>query len=503
MPDRSTTVQELLQEKHPEAKSPPAQALVQDELLPINPIVFDRLTPDLIKDVGRHASGSAGPSGLDAEAWKRMLTCFKQSSDHLCNALAAAAYCLCTEDLTGQDLSAFTASRLIPLDKKPGVRPIAVGEVFQRIICKSVLKEIERDILQATVPLQNCVGVPSACEAAIHAMDRLFSRPSVQGILLVDASNAFNALNRTAALHNVPRLCPAMAQIVTNTYGKPIRLFVSGGGEILSKEGTCQGDPLAMAIYAEAVTPLIRHLQQACPSTTQCWYADDDGAGDNLRTLRQYWDELARVGPDYGYFPNARKTVLLAKPQYREEAQRRFADTGITIRSEGCRYLGGALGEEEFCRGFMMAMADKWCNDLHTLANIAQTQPHAVYTAFTKGFSSKWKFHMRSTQCSPDVFTTLDNLINKELLPAFTGREFHHEQSERTLLSLPVRLGGLAIPVLSDIASNEYLASQRVTEPLVDLIVNDNQDEARKMDSRVQRHCCLLGVTVSIALLRQ
>ena len=171
MSDRSTTVQELLQEKHPEAKSPPAQALVQDELLPINPIVFDRLTPDLIKDVGRHASGSAGPSGLDAEAWKRMLTCFKQSSDHLCNALAAAAYCLCTEDLTGQDLSAFTASRLIPLDKKPGVRPIAVGEVFRRIIYKSVLKVIERDILQATVPLQNCVGVPSACEAAIHAMD--------------------------------------------------------------------------------------------------------------------------------------------------------------------------------------------------------------------------------------------------------------------------------------------------------------------------------------------
>ena len=67
MPDRSTTVQEL-QEKHPEAKSPPAQALVQDELLPINPIVFDRLTPDLIKDVGRHASGAAGPFDLDAEA---------------------------------------------------------------------------------------------------------------------------------------------------------------------------------------------------------------------------------------------------------------------------------------------------------------------------------------------------------------------------------------------------------------------------------------------------
>ena len=99
---------------------------------------------------------------------------------------------------------------------------------------------------------------------------------------------------------------------------------------------------------------------------------------------------------------------------------------------------------------------------------------------------------MLSTQCSPDVFTTLDNLINKELLPAFTGWEFHHEQSERTLLSLPFRLGGLAIPVLSDIASDEYLAS-RVTEPLVDLIVNDNQNEARRMDSKPQTALLLAG----------
>ena len=135
------------------------------------------------------------------------------------------------------------------------------------------MKVIERDILQATVPLQNCIGVSSACKAAIHATDRLFSWPSAQGILLVDASNAFNAINRTAALYNVPHLCPAMAQIMTNTYGKPIRLFFSGGGKILSKEGTCLGDALAMAIYAVAVTPLIRHLQQACPSTTQTMMA--------------------------------------------------------------------------------------------------------------------------------------------------------------------------------------------------------------------------------------
>ena len=114
------------------------------------------------------------------------------------------------------------------------------------------MRVIERDVLCATAPLQVCMGVPSACEAAIHSMDRLFRDRNVQGILLIDASNAFNSLNRSAALHNVSRCCPALTQIFQNTYTWPIRLFVANGGEILSEEGTCQGDPLAMAIYAVA-----------------------------------------------------------------------------------------------------------------------------------------------------------------------------------------------------------------------------------------------------------
>ena len=288
VPDCAKTVRDILLDKHPLPRSPPAAALIEEEPVQIKPIVFDRLTPDLIRDVGRHASGAAGPSGLDAEAWKRMLTCFRQSSNRLCAALAAAAYSLCTQDLTNVNLSALTAARLIALDKKPGVRPIAVGEVFRRIICKSIMRVIERDVLCATAPLQLCVGVPSACEAAVHAVGGLFRSPFIQGILLVDASNAFNALNRLAALHNVPRLCPAMAQVFVNTYSRPIELFLPGGGEILSQEGTCQGDPLAMAIYAVAITPLIRQLQDTCPSITQCWYADDDMAADYAQTLRRY-----------------------------------------------------------------------------------------------------------------------------------------------------------------------------------------------------------------------
>ena len=178
----SKTVRDILLEKHPQARAPPAHVLLEEEVGYINPIAFERLTPDLIKDVGRRTKGAAGPSGLDAEAWKRMLTCFKMSSNRLCAALAATAYCLCTEKLTG-DLSAFTAACLIPSDKNPGVRLIAVDEVFRRIICKSVMQVVKHDVMCATAPLQMCVGIPSTCEAAVHAMDRLFRFLDIHGIL--------------------------------------------------------------------------------------------------------------------------------------------------------------------------------------------------------------------------------------------------------------------------------------------------------------------------------
>ena len=212
-------------------------------------------------------------------------------------------------------------------------------------------------MLTVTAPLQTCVGVPSACEAAVHGLNLLYQAPDVEGELLVDASNAFNALNRKAALHNVPRICPALGRIFTNTYQAPSRLFVTGGGDVLSCEGTCQGDPLAMAVYAVATTPLIKHLATSCPTTAQAWYADDDAAADHLEPLRQYWEEISNAGPGYGYFPNASKTVLLVKPENANRARELFADTGIPVSSSGSRYLGGALGEDDFCRDYIMKMA--------------------------------------------------------------------------------------------------------------------------------------------------
>ena len=88
----------------------------------------------------------------------------------------------------------------------------------------------------------------------------IFEADETDAALLVDASNAFNSLNRAAALNNIRVLCPLIATYVTNTYRVPARLFVVGGSELKSAEGTTQGDPLAMSMYAISLQPLISLL---------------------------------------------------------------------------------------------------------------------------------------------------------------------------------------------------------------------------------------------------
>ena len=212
-----------------------------------------------------------------------LLLSLLSSSTKLCEAIAIMTRTLCTTFIDPATIEPLVASRLIPLDKGEGaVRPIGVGEVIRRIIGKCVVNIAKGDVVEASGSLQLCAGQKAGSEAAIHAMHTVFEADDTDAALLIDASNAFNALNRATALHNIRVLCPVIAVYAINTYRKSARLFITGGKEILSAEGTTQGDPLAMGLYALSVQPLITSLGVAS-STKQCWFADDAcGAGSIL-----------------------------------------------------------------------------------------------------------------------------------------------------------------------------------------------------------------------------
>jgi len=51
--------------------------------------------------------------------------------------------------------------------------------------------------------MQLCAGQLSGGEAAFHPIRDAFHDDDSEGMLLIDAANAFNSLNRAVALYNI------------------------------------------------------------------------------------------------------------------------------------------------------------------------------------------------------------------------------------------------------------------------------------------------------------
>ena len=130
---------------------------------------------------------------------------------------------------------------------------------------KTVSLFLKRDITEAVGSLQLCASQEAGCKAAVHAIHELFCDMGNDAVLLVDASNAFNTIHRQTALQNIRFLCPTLSTILINTYRAPVHLFIAGGEHMLSQEGTTQGDPLAMAMYALVLQPLITLVKCGMP----------------------------------------------------------------------------------------------------------------------------------------------------------------------------------------------------------------------------------------------
>ena len=252
-----------LQDKHPSAQKAQLGSLVFGPIENILHVIYHQINGEMIKEAALKTKDSGGPSGIDANGFRRIIASksSKKSSASLCDTITMLAKRLCTELVDPATIEPILASRLITLDKGNGeVRPIGVGEVVRRIIAKCVTRVTKQDIIETSGPLQVCAGLKSGAEAAIYAMHGIFDADDADAVLLIDASNAFNSLNRASALHNTAALCPTLARYATNTYRAPARPFVTGGKELKSTKGTTQGDPLAMSFYVISLQPLITHL---------------------------------------------------------------------------------------------------------------------------------------------------------------------------------------------------------------------------------------------------
>ena len=143
----SDDVMEQLKGKHPEPQGVQLGSLLFGPIEDVSDTLYHEINGDMVRDAALRTKGSGGPSCVDANGFRRILTCksFKRSGSELCEAIASMTRRLCTDYVNPRGLEVILANRLIPLDKGEGaVRPNGVGKVLRRIMGKYVTKSLNR-----------------------------------------------------------------------------------------------------------------------------------------------------------------------------------------------------------------------------------------------------------------------------------------------------------------------------------------------------------------------
>ena len=126
----------------------------------IYPVIFDDINEELVRKAAIRTKGGSDPFGIDADWGRKMLTSniFGSCTYDLRKVIANFIKYFFISEIKFQNnttsLERFISSRLVPLDKNPGLRPIGVGELFCRIAGKVVMIIVKDDVTMAFGNLQ-------------------------------------------------------------------------------------------------------------------------------------------------------------------------------------------------------------------------------------------------------------------------------------------------------------------------------------------------------------
>ena len=230
-------------------------------------------------------------------------------------------------------------------------------------------------------------------------------------------------------------------------------------------------------------TSIINELRTCLPpplSVKQVWLADDAVGAGTLHSLKTWYDNLVEIGKRYGYHVNGSKCWLIVKsPDAKTEAEKVFQNK-VKITYEGKRHLGAVIGSESYKNEYCNDIVNGWVKELSTLCEIAEVQPQAAYTVFTKGYKSKFTYFLRTINGFEKYVEPVDSLINSKFIPAIFGLDTPLEQFYRSIISQPTSDGGLGLNILAEEATLQHQSSLLVTKIHVNSIID--QDLEMKSD---------------------
>ena len=91
-----------------------------------------------------------------------------------------------------------------------------MGEVLRRITGKVTMMIFKKDITDVSGSIQLSADQEARAEAAVYALRDINANEDIEAVILIDAENAFNSINRKVILRSLNFICPIIATYTTN-----------------------------------------------------------------------------------------------------------------------------------------------------------------------------------------------------------------------------------------------------------------------------------------------
>ena len=464
----SATVHRQLKDKHPLNNRPPSANTLLGPRGP--PPTFDGDTVERgIRSFHRLSGG--GPSGLKPLHLQQALG--PAYRDQVVEHTTALVQLLASGHAPAALAPILAGASLAALPKKDGgIRPIAVGETWRRLVGKCLCKASQEHAATLLFPLQIGVAQPLGTEVGVHTARQWCQRNAGDRnkvFLKIDFENAFNTVDRVTFLQQCRLHFPSLAPWAEWCYTNP-SLLLFGNRTVSSESGVQQGDPLGPLLFALALQPILAKIK-------------GDHSGNGLELCFAYLDDCVLAGSSDAVaaaFADIRtaagniglkvslgrdKSLLIPCASVSQASGSSAFPAELEVQDDGnFDFLGAPIGTAAHCRAHTAQRVSKACKLLQALGELPDPSVALRLLRHCASFGKLvYSTRVVPHTCHATALREFDD-ATRDCIESFLCASFSSE--DWSLASLSTKSGGLGLRHASVHCAGAFLASSQSTETL-------------------------------------